>query len=673
MVFRQLKFRHTLSNIPWDLYYDESNPEILDWKFPSPADPKENIDPEIYKTPEELQALSYPEKKGHLLRVLENDLNRIIPDLDALLSSESEHRESLRLLNGQLNDYFRNKYSRAVKKEDLEVDKKRIKLKLNHVISMLESKDFAPKVQASPRKDSVQTPAENMKKGGIWRKIPPRMKINTPTECKIKIAVDKSQLKQERAASDIKIRIDTIRTSNEMEVDLFEPPMGDSPNFDIKFMGSKSQLVDINEPTEWTFYVTPLKEGNCKLLLHVTIVEEQSNKKLVKVIPFEEEVEIVTYQPEELGVYEKVVILNFLPFAIPLAAGQVQKETEQPQTTKKTSAEPASASASASAGLGIGKFLAGLLVAAAVAALAWWGLQNGAIGSEMADAAPIQEEEVIPSTPDEGTTKKAPAPAKVQAPEPPTLANSNFSYDMTVEDNLTLPYEEMIEGEYLPAYTFKINEGGSSDKLDIAAGGDALDLKALQEGKHTIQFQICVDQTPCSTGNINININAVEEKIAVTETPPPPPPPATSFEYGTANGPSQAYNTVKIADTWWTRQNLNEPGGLCYQFDDNNCQEYGALYYREVADEACKSLSPGSWKLPTPDDWNKIKNSADNRNELSLKKGGYMVNDTSSQFIGIVGRFWSDLGTVDFEYANNGLDQKSIPDFSQLSCRCVKK
>jgi uncharacterized protein (TIGR02145 family) len=675
--------------IPWDLYYDENHPEILDWKLPSPAAPKEHIDPSIYKTPEELEAMTYPEKKGHLLKVLDNDLNRIIPDMDVLMSADSEHREPLRLLHIQLNDYFRNKHSSAVSGDDLEAEKKRIKLSLNHMISLLESKDFAKDVPAAPIKETVQAPVDNMKQGAIWRKIPPKMQLNKASEVKIKIAVDKDQLKQERSSSDIKIRIDTIRVSNEMEVDLFEPPLGD-PCFDVKFMGSKTQLVDIEEPTEWTFYVTPLKEGNCKLILHVSIIQGNGDKGLTKVIPFEEEIEVVTYKPEELGVYEKAVVLRYLPWVALTTAGpfvEKAKQKLQPKQEQKVETTPkAKSAANSTAGLGIGKVIGGVLALAALGALAWLGLRDGTPTEGNPDTGQAQEETLPVDQNDGNDTDVAPAvspqeepPSEQPAETPtqnnndavaPTLANANLNYEMTVDDNLSVPYADLVEGAYSSDYNFKIISGGSTDKLNITAGANALSLKALKAGTHTIKYEICKNAAPCSTGNININIKAKAVEVAEEDTPPPPPP--ASYEYGTVNGPKNTYNTVKIGDTWWTRKNLNEMGYPCYNNDASKCNQTGSFYDYYGAQDACNSLSPGTWKLPTTSDWNALKNAPDDLAELLLPKSGVLDSGTYV-LLGQVGRFWSSQEGVDFEYSNSGLKQKSTTYFQNVSCRCVKK
>jgi hypothetical protein len=554
-----------VDEIPWDLYYDENYPEILEWTLPSPADPKENIDPDIYKSPEELQALSYPDKKKHLLKVLENDLNRIIPDLDALLASDSEHRETVRLLNAQLNDYFRNKYSRAVPQSHLEADKKRIKLGLNHLVSLLEAKDFAEQVQPpATREDSVQAPVENMKTGGIWRKVPPKMQVNKTTECKVKIAVDKSQLKQERAASDIKIRIDTVRTSNEMTVDLLEPPLSDSPNFDIKFTGAKSQLVDFSDPTEWTFYVTPRQTGKHKLLLNVTISDPGGDKDLVKVIPLEEEVEVVTQETTDLGVYEKAALLKYLPYAALLPMGQSPEQDpnqdqgperpEQQPTQPETVPEPASATTSsaatatssaagaAGAGLGIGKILAGIVAVAAVAGVGWWATQSDAESTEMAQADPVQEE-VLAAAPEEDDPS---ATARVAAPTAPPPE----------EDQSEAPEESS-------------SEAVPSDTLE----GD------------------------------NYDVSPTDYEEEVNETPPPPPP-------------AEVGDIAQAGPLIWMRDNLSTLTCADGSPIDpaNYKQENGRILYNSVALDACNVCPPG-WRLPTKADY------------LSLADSGYSPSE----------------------------------------------
>lgn len=648
-----------VDEIPWDLYYDEDHPEILEWTLPSPADPKENIDPAIYKSPEELQALSYPEKKGHLLKVLDNDLNRIIPDLDALLSSESEHRETVRLLNAQLNDYFRNKYSRAVSPSHLEADKKRIKHSLNHLVSMLENKDLATEVKPpAAREDSVQAPVENQKTGGIWRKIPPKMQLNRPTECKIKVAVDKSQLKQERAASDVKIRIDTIRTSNKMTVELFEPPTGSDTHFDIKLAGNDTQLVDFSEPTEWTFYVTPLTTGVHKLLLHITIAGEGGNEDLVKVIPLEEAIEVVDYQPGEMGVYEKAGLLKYLPYAaFPLTgpgSEQGQGQESGPDNAAPSNAqpevmtEPASASTStaaaassstatagstaAGAGLGIGKVLAGIVSLAALGGLGWWATQDNSSGTETAQTEPVQEEAMATPNPSDQTARVT-APATSQTGDSEASPQAEASDETATTEGSTS--ENLVGDDYDVSPTFD---------SDPSNGTNAAPLE---------------DDEPFVSPTDNYVAQEAE-----TDTAP--------AQYGAVNGPIRAYTTVNVAGVWWTMENLIAPGGVCYDENNSNCTQYGALYSWDAAQVACESLSPGNWRLPHPEEW--ISLQYENAlPEMNLKKGGFAVdNGASSEALGEVGLYWSIVGEAAIEYTGNSITDATIPPEFMVSCRCVK-
>lgn len=69
----------------------------------------------------------------------------------------------------------------------------------------------------------------------------------------------------------------TIRTSKTMQVELIDPS---GVNFNI-ISQSATQFIEIDEPTEWVFFVTPLNYGEAKLSIVVSIIKDDNLKQTV--------------------------------------------------------------------------------------------------------------------------------------------------------------------------------------------------------------------------------------------------------------------------------------------------------------------------------------------------------------------------------------------------------
>lgn len=76
----------------------------------------------------------------------------------------------------------------------------------------------------------------------------------------------------------IKVTVDTIiRVSETMQVELVDPT---GTNFKIVSQSAK-QFIDINEPTTWVFFVTPLTYGESKLSIIVSVIKDGNLKQTV--------------------------------------------------------------------------------------------------------------------------------------------------------------------------------------------------------------------------------------------------------------------------------------------------------------------------------------------------------------------------------------------------------
>jgi hypothetical protein len=66
-----------------------------------------------------------------------------------------------------------------------------------------------------------------------------------------------------------------------MEVVVIDPSQSESKNFNILKQNSDKQLVDDDDYTEWVYSVQPLKSGNLKLNIIVSIIKDDNLKQVV--------------------------------------------------------------------------------------------------------------------------------------------------------------------------------------------------------------------------------------------------------------------------------------------------------------------------------------------------------------------------------------------------------
>ena len=76
-----------------------------------------------------------------------------------------------------------------------------------------------------------------------------------------------------------------------------------------------------------------------------------------------------------------------------------------------------------------------------------------------------------------------------------------------------------------------------------------------------------------------------------------------SREDGRGDLNREVYETIVIGSQIWMAENmkLRLEGSKCYDNDNSNCEDYGALYDWETAMTACPNVD--GWRLPSSDDW----------------------------------------------------------------------
>jgi hypothetical protein len=257
--------------------------------------------------------LSPEKKREKLLELIGNaDLVTVIELLDLILPGDGKYI----LLKARKNNLDNNISEGFLTTEEAEVKRNRITADFMKLVQELDEQTM----------DQVNKPGEAFVKpnqGNIWKKVPAKMELAKPVECQIRIALDKSDLEIQGEDENSDIRVETIRVSEVMELEVKDPTR---ENFTIDYITETEQFLEEDIFTEWVFYVTPQREGTHLLMLIVSVFEEKNGKERCRDIVLRENIEIVTTPVKADGVgFEKAKALNIFPI-IPKVSGDEKKK-----------------------------------------------------------------------------------------------------------------------------------------------------------------------------------------------------------------------------------------------------------------------------------------------------------------------------------------------------------
>jgi len=191
------------------------------------------------------------------------------------------------------------------------------------------------------------------------------------------------------------------------------------------------------------------------------------------------------------------------------------------------------------------------------------------------------------------------------------------------------------------------------------------------------------DDTPSSSSIISISssssiLSSSSSSSLFSSSSSYPSSSSQAISYGvfTDNRDGQTYQTVDVGTRIWMVENLNyeTSDSYCYNNLESNCDKYGRLYERTVANTAC----PSGWHLPNDDELEEMKALIEDNDKLlyhygfTTKAGGFINPDDFYQNEG-VGYWWAYGGACKHYRADPFFKIGSGCAYGYyFSVRCVK-
>lgn len=144
---------------------------------------------------------------------------------------------------------------------------------------MVNTNDASYKKADFSKKDKNIESNIKINEGKLIYSIPDTMKLGNIYTITIRIKKNSNNVKI--IDSLYKQKIVDIKVTNSMEVVIIDPSPNETKNFNILKQNSDKQLIEDDNYTEWVYSVQPLKSGNLKLNIIVSIIKDDNLKQVV--------------------------------------------------------------------------------------------------------------------------------------------------------------------------------------------------------------------------------------------------------------------------------------------------------------------------------------------------------------------------------------------------------
>jgi len=179
--------------------------------------------------------------------------------------------------------------------------------------------------------------SSNLSEGRVVYKIPEKMKIRSTYKVLVRISKSKSVVSIYDSLSQ-KVMTSTLPVTQTMEVKLIDVSPADRKCFEITEDNNAVQIIDEGDSyTEWSWDVTPIKVGNSKLKIVISIIRDGNKKDVVYEDSVEVEKDIQTQIKFFFESYWQWMLSTLIiPFAVWFYKNRKEKKEKKSSTKKKT-------------------------------------------------------------------------------------------------------------------------------------------------------------------------------------------------------------------------------------------------------------------------------------------------------------------------------------------------
>lgn len=232
-----------------------------------------------------------PDIKKELKDVLQEGIDILLTTLKSLLSDHTDKYNDFILLEGRYREVNQQLLQGVISYESAQLEFNKIRKSLIDFIESLEENHLKGKETPEGKPDVYN--------GEVLYRIPKTMQKDEEVKCVVRVAFSRQVLMEgmEQEKGDV---LKDIRISDVMGVELIDPES--TPAFSIRTFSEPVQFVEKDLPTEWLFYVKPLREGKHSLVLKISVIEIKEGIERKRNVVLEETVVIIAEpapQPEE--------------------------------------------------------------------------------------------------------------------------------------------------------------------------------------------------------------------------------------------------------------------------------------------------------------------------------------------------------------------------------------
>lgn len=170
-----------------------------------------------------------------------------------------------------------------------------IQIDLDALDALREVEFSAERLTSSPpslqTSNTIDAELKKLTSGKVLFDTPHQMKVGVSERVSVRIAKTITQDFSKGLAHSQEAEIENIRISRFMSVSL----SGD--DFKVEALGNEEQIIEDNDFTQWDWKVVPLKGGNRKLWVSITIQVEAENEQARKSLPVLEKEILVKINP----------------------------------------------------------------------------------------------------------------------------------------------------------------------------------------------------------------------------------------------------------------------------------------------------------------------------------------------------------------------------------------